>query len=96
MIPVAAVLAGDALSGVVEDSFKISGTSNEPENGPGDGDTGPDISITGGNPKNVALRAERFGGGTGRVYSLTATVMDQAGNSTTVTSSCTVPHDQKN
>jgi hypothetical protein len=42
----------------------ISVASNEPENGPGDGDTAPDWEITGALTLN--LRAERAGGGSGR------------------------------
>ena len=47
-------------------------TSNEPENGTGDGDTSPDWEITG--PLTVNLRAERAGSGSGRVYTLTVDV----------------------
>jgi len=86
--------AGDGRSGLA--SFNLTGQSNEPDNGLGDGDMPGDISITGVNPKNIALRAERSGLGTGRIYTLSATVTDAAGNSTTVTSTCMVPRDQRN
>lgn len=59
--------------------------------GLGDGDTAPDIVISGG---SVQLRAERSGMGTGRLYTLTATVTDVASNSTTATASVSVPRDQ--
>jgi len=54
-------------------------TSNEPENGTGDGDTGPDFEITG--PLKVKLRAERSGRGTGRIYTIVVETSDQVGNS---------------
>jgi len=91
MVQVATITNSDALSGVVPSSLIVSGTSNEPENGLGDGDTAPDIAISGG---SVQLRAERSGTGSGRLYTLTATVTDVAGNSATATASVTVPHDQ--
>lgn len=40
------------------------------------------------------LRAARFGGGSGRVYTLTYRVTDAAGNSGTCSATVTVPHDQ--
>jgi hypothetical protein len=43
----------------------------------------------------VELRAERSGVSTsGRVYHLTATARDLAGNEVTGTANCTVPHDK--
>ncbi|OGU69854.1 MAG: hypothetical protein A3H45_05670 [Ignavibacteria bacterium RIFCSPLOWO2_02_FULL_55_14] len=90
LVQVATVTASGGGSGLA--SLTISGSSNEPENGLGDGDTAPDIVITGG---NVQLRAERSGTGTGRVYTLTAAASDIAGNQTTATATCVVPHDQR-
>ena len=90
LVSVATVTSNDGLSGAA--SFSVVGQSNEPENGTGDGDTAPDIVITGG---NVQLRSERSGGGTGRIYTLVATTTDKAGNATTATCSCVVPHDQR-
>jgi hypothetical protein len=89
LVDVGTVSAADALSGV--SSFDVTGTSNEPAN-PGESD----IVITGSNldPRDVQLRAERLGTGTGRVYTLTATAADVAGNTTTSTATCVVPHDQ--
>jgi predicted extracellular nuclease len=54
----------------------VSATSNEPDNGLGDGDTTNDIVITG--PLTVNLRAERSGTGSGRVYTLMAACQDHA------------------
>jgi hypothetical protein len=85
------VAAGDGLSGMESGLPVVTGTSNEPEDGPGDGNLAPDILITGG---SVQLRAERSGTGTGRLYTLTATSSDLAGNDATATATCTVPHDQ--
>jgi len=67
-------------------------TSNEPINGPGDGNTEPDWEITGG--LTVKLRAERAGGGTGRVYTVHVEYTDASGNTATATVDVTVPHDR--
>ena len=43
----------------------------------------------------VELRAEQSGGSeSGRVYQLTVTAQDQAGNAVTGTANCIVPHDR--
>jgi len=65
-------------------------TSDETENGNGDGNTANDIVI-GADCKSVQLRAERDGGGNGRVYRITFRVRDTAGNTTTVTATVVVP-----
>jgi hypothetical protein len=72
----------------------ISVTSNEPINGPGDGNTSPDWQITG--PLTANLRSERAGGGSGRVYTLTVQCTDASNNSTTGATFVMVPHDQGN
>jgi hypothetical protein len=89
MTEVATVTASDTLSGVAPSTFKVTGTSNEPSD-PKD----PDIVITPNASGGfvVQLRAERLGTGTGRVYTLTAASADLAGNATTTTATCTVPH----
>jgi uncharacterized repeat protein (TIGR01451 family) len=53
-------------------------TSNEPINGTGDGDTSPDWEAI--DEHNVRLRAERAANGTGRIYTITITATDAAGN----------------
>jgi hypothetical protein len=80
---------GNILSSVV-----IAGvTSDETENGNGDGNTANDIVIAA-NCKSVQLRSERDGGGDGRVYTITFRVTDAAGNVSTATATVTVPHSQ--
>lgn len=74
-------------------SCRITGViSNEPIDGPGDGATDPDWQITG--DLTVELRAERSGGGDGRVYLVEVECTDAAGNSATAAVSVTVPHNQ--
>ncbi len=67
-------------------------TSNEPDNGLGDGDTANDIKITG--AMTVDLRAERSGKGSGRVYTITVEAKDAAGNVSTKTVTVGVPLNQ--
>ncbi len=58
----------------------VSVTSNEPANGPGDGNTAVDWEVV--NNHLVRLRAERSGGGSGRAYTITLTATDAAGRTT--------------
>jgi hypothetical protein len=73
-------------------------SSNEPENGLGDGDTAPDwttpvIDQTTG-IITLQLRAERSGKGNGRVYTVTITATDESGNTTQASVDITVAHSQ--
>jgi len=68
-------------------------TSDELENGSGDGNTTNDIVIAG-DCKSVQLRAERAGSGDGRVYTITFTVQDASGNVGTATATVFVPQSQ--
>ena len=92
MIPVKATIsANDTLSGnssVVLTSI----TSNEPDNGLGDGDTSDDIqgAQIGTLDTEFMLRSERSGKGDGRTYTITYTAADLAGNTTTQTASVLV------
>jgi pectin methylesterase-like acyl-CoA thioesterase/lysophospholipase L1-like esterase len=72
-------------------------TSNEPDDGLGDGDTAGDIvgADVGTFDTEFQLRAERSGKGQGRIYLITYTVTDLAGNRTTATTEVIVPHDDK-
>ena len=71
-------------------------TSNEPENGLGDGDTDDDIqnAAIGTQDRTFRLRAERSGSGSGRIYTVTYTVSDANGNSSVGSATVTVAHDQ--
>ena len=74
-------------------TYRIVGvTSNEPIDGKGDGHTEPDWETTGDYTLN--LRAERSGGGTGRIYTITIEAADASGNTSTRTVEVLVPHDQ--
>ncbi|HSS21263.1 MAG TPA: Calx-beta domain-containing protein [Pyrinomonadaceae bacterium] len=64
-------------------------TSDEVENGNGDGNTLNDIVIAAG-CKSAQLRSERDGGADGRVYTITFKVKDATGNFTTATAKVTV------
>ena len=74
----------------------ISVTSNEPDNGLGDGDKANDAQgwSLGADDTDGRLRAERAGGGPGRIYTLTYQALDQAGNAGTCSATVTVPHDK--
>jgi endo-1,4-beta-xylanase len=67
-------------------------TSDEPDNGNGDGNTVNDIVIAA-DCHSVQLRAERAGPLNGRVYVVTLRVKDASGNSTTRTVKVIVPKD---
>jgi len=91
-VQVATVTAADSASGIGADGLQVTATSSEPSNS-----HEPDAVITpdGSGGYVVELRAERLGTGAGRVYTLTATATDLAGNVQVVTATCTVPHDQR-
>jgi FG-GAP-like repeat len=65
-------------------------TSSEPINGTGDGDTAPDWQIV--DSHHLRLRAERSGGGNGRIYTVTIKCSDGSGNVTTRSVTVGVPH----
>ena len=87
-----------ALSVVECSSFTVtleSVSSNEPDNGLGDGDTTNDIqgADIGTADYDFSLRAERSGGGSGRVYTVVYRITDAEGASTLVRGRVVVPHD---
>jgi hypothetical protein len=91
MVTVTPTLTASDLAGPVT----VSGptvNSNEPIDGLGDGDTGPDWIVTGTN--GIQLRAERSGTGNGRTYTITYVVTDQSSNSTTISATVMVPKSQ--
>jgi hypothetical protein len=83
------VKANDTCGGVTSKILSV--TSNEPDNGRGDGNTSPDWKITG--DLTVDLRAERSGPGNGRVYTINVEISDDAGNKVTRNVTVLVPHD---
>jgi hypothetical protein len=70
----------------------ISVTSNEPDNGKGDGNTVNDIVII--DDYTFKFVAERSGMGDGRVYTITYQATDASGNSAQATATVTVDHNQ--
>lgn len=64
-------------------------TSNEPDNGVGDGDTVNDIRIL--DNYHFMLRAECSYCGTGRIYTITYSAKDNCGNTTTQSAKVSVP-----
>jgi hypothetical protein len=89
--PLDCVDVEDACDGEVRVDF-LWASSDEPEDAKGDGKTAPDIADLG--CDGVSLRAERQGGGDGRVYTLGWRATDDAGNTTEGTCQVVVPHDQ--
>jgi hypothetical protein len=86
--------ATDNCSGNLTSSVVIASvSSDELENSGGDGNTLNDIVIAA-NCKSVQLRAERDGGGNGRVYTIVLRVKDAAGNVGTASRTVTVPANQ--
>ena len=70
----------------------VSVTSNEADNGKGDGNTTNDIVIVG--DTEFKLRAERSGTGQGRVYTITYKATDASGNSAEASVTVAVPHNK--
>jgi hypothetical protein len=71
-------------------------TSNEADNGLGDGDTSGDIQDAANDTADTLfrLRGERSGRGRGRSYFVTYTAYDRSGNTESATASVLVPSDQ--
>jgi predicted extracellular nuclease len=69
----------------------VSVTSNEADEGLGDGDMPFDIVLL--DDYSFDLRAERSGTGEGRVYTITYQAVDACGNSTLASVEVAVPHD---
>lgn len=74
----------------------VSITSNEPDNGLGDGDTTGDIqgAEPGTADTSFLLRAERSGSGAGRTYRIEYRAVDAAGNASEATAFVRVPHNR--
>src|SRR5437879_10554685 len=80
----------------------VSITSNEPDEGLGDGDQPNDIQAVGGGPipfgtdvRSFLLRAERSGMGPGRIYTVTYTARDAFGNQGSASAKVTVGSETK-
>jgi uncharacterized repeat protein (TIGR01451 family) len=71
----------------------VSITSNEPDNGLGDGDTANDVqgAAFGTRDQVFQVRSERSGPGSGRIYTVTYEAQDESGNKTTRQATITVP-----
>jgi hypothetical protein len=73
-------------------------SSNEPQDGLGDGDTSPDWTEPTIDQVNgiitLQLRSERSGAGNGRIYTITITGTDVSGNSSQANVEINVPHDK--
>jgi hypothetical protein len=71
-------------------------TSSEPANSTGDGNTAVDVAgaAFGTDDRSFELRAERQGGGPGRVYTIRYSATDAAMNTTTSQATVTVPANQ--
>ena len=88
--------AKDNSGGPVTLSAEVS--SNEPQDGLGDGDLSPDwtklvIDQVHG-IISLELRAERSGAGNGRIYTIMITGRDSSGNATQAKVEIIVPHDK--
>lgn len=75
----------------------LSVTSDEPDDIPGSGKTGPDVqeAAVGTDDRQILLRAERSGGGDGRLYTLTYEAVDASGNATRGSITVTVPQSRR-
>jgi endo-1,4-beta-xylanase len=97
MVPIHAIVVAKDTCTHAEDVevLLLSVTSNEPENGNGDGNTVGDIqdAVTGTADFDFLVRAERSGGGSGRVYTANYEATDAAGNSADAFGEAKVPHD---
>ncbi|WP_308634044.1 PKD domain-containing protein [Paenibacillus silvisoli] len=95
MVDIKVTLEFDDRTSGIESVVLTSITSSEPDDGLGDGDTPNDIQGADyGTPDTAfSLRAERSGNGTGRIYTITYTIIDTAGNQSVQTATVTVQHD---
>lgn len=94
LVDVQATVSSSDSAGSAPTVTLVGVVSNELDNGLGDGDTPNDIVIV--SDTTFQLRAERAGGGSGRVYTITYAATDNCGNTTEVEATMSVPHSQGN
>jgi hypothetical protein len=80
MVPITINVSSPSLCGATLGCRIVSISSNEPEEGLGDGDKSPDWILTG--LFSLSVRAERSAHGTGRVYTITIECTDSSGRVT--------------
>jgi hypothetical protein len=91
----AVINASDSCGGSQPTVVLTSITSDQPDNGTGDGDTANDIqdAVFGTFDRSILLRAERAGNDPrGRTYTVTYTACDASGNCTQRSATVRVPH----
>jgi hypothetical protein len=93
LMPIEATLTHSDGASAIASFELVSITSNEEDNGSGDGNTSDDIQDAdfGTADTSFSLRAERSGSGNGRIYTVTYSVVDHEGYTATVTAEVTVP-----
>jgi len=89
MVTVATISSSDPVSGVA--SFEATASSSEAPVVAGQVDT--QVTGSGTNPRTVSLRAARLGTDD-RIYTITATATDAAGNTAAAVATCVVPRNQ--
>ncbi len=96
LVPVTVAVAVSDVCDAAPSVRLVSIASDEPENGPGDGNTAPDVvgAAFGTDDREFLLRAERGGGGDGRTYVITYEATDGSGNTTSAETTVTVGHDR--
>jgi hypothetical protein len=88
LVPVTVSVAAIDDYGISSEKI-VAVTTDEAQNGQGDGNTTPDWVITG--DLTLELRAERAGTGNGRTYTITVEVADTCGNKTQKSTTVVVP-----
>ena len=96
LVEITAVIDASDCTGI-ESIELVSITSNEPDHGPGHGNTRNDIQganlLT--DDRSFYLRAERSGQGGGRIYTITYRAVDVTGLATETSAEVVVAHDQR-
>jgi hypothetical protein len=99
-VPVSVVVTATDICSTTTSCSVVSVTSNEAVDAHGSGHTGPDWITTNPGPAaspadlGVELRAERTGGGSGRIYTINVQCSDPSGNTATAATTVSVAHDQ--